>query len=152
MKSHSRPWWSRPIELDLQDSPPQPFASVSRDFIPSGRRRPPRGAIRRQRAPAHQVRTCLSFPLCGSGTDHRKPYCKLFASGSDPIITHACVTPTQDPGLCCERAYPFTMVSSPFSPVILWSEPLCLRQARLFVRVPVDGGHDLALRCILIEI
>ncbi|ONM09979.1 AP-1 complex subunit sigma-2 [Zea mays] len=36
---------------------------------------------------------------------------KLFASGSDPIITHACVTPTQDPGLCCERAYPFTMIN-----------------------------------------
>ncbi|PWZ56966.1 AP-1 complex subunit sigma-1 [Zea mays] len=70
MKSHSPPWWSRPTELDLQDSPPQPFASVSRDFIPSGRRRPPRGAIRRQRAPAHQ-----------------------------------------DPGLCCDSAYPFTMIN-----------------------------------------
>jgi hypothetical protein len=99
----------RSTELDLHDSLSQPFASLSRDFIPGGDGG--RAAATSGPSPAtstHQVRTSLPFPLCG--TDHPKPSVSYLRPDLAPL-TRLCSAHAGSRS-CYDGSYPSAMVRS----------------------------------------
>ena len=112
------------------------------------RRRPLRRPLRRrQRAPTHQVRTSLPLPQCR--TDHLKPSVSYFRPDLTPV-TRLCSSHAGSRS-CYDGSYPSTMVRSAPLPrdAMICALAFC---AGPLMRLPVDGGHDLALHRISFEI